>query len=86
MRWLESCYEKGYTVPTWPKEYGGADLTTIELKILREEMRSSGAPLPLSGHGVTMIGPTLLEYGTEEQKNRHLRSIASGEILSLIHI
>ena len=80
MRWLESCYEKGYTVPTWPKEYGGADLTTIELKILREEMRSSGAPLPLSGHGVTMIGPTLLEYGTEEQKNRHLRSIASGEI------
>ena len=49
MRWLESCYEKGYTVPTWPKEYGGADLTTIELKILREEMRSSGAPLPLSG-------------------------------------
>lgn len=80
MHWLESCYEKGYTVPTWPKEYGGADLTTSELKILREEMRRSGAPLPLSGHGVTMIGPTLLEYGTEEQKNRHLRLIASGEI------
>lgn len=80
MRWLETCYEKGYTVPTWPKEYGGAGLNTIALKILREEMRTMGAPVPLSGHGVTMIGPTLLEYGTEDQKRRHLPRIASGEL------
>ena len=78
LRWAEVCYERGYTAPTWPKEYGGAGMTTDEQKVLREEMLAANAPLPLGGHGLTMIGPTLLEYGTEDQKSRHLPNIASG--------
>ena len=80
MRWLEACYERGWTVPTWPKEYGGAGLSHDELKVLRQEMAAVGAPVPLTGHGVTMIGPTLLEFGTDDQRRRHLPSIASGEL------
>ena len=78
LRWAEVCYERGYTAPTWPKEYGGAGMTADEQKVLREEMLAANAPLPLGGHGLTMIGPTLLEYGTEDQKSRHLPNIASG--------
>ena len=77
-RWAEACFELGYTAPTWPKEYGGADMTADEQNVLREEMLAARAPLPLGGHGLTMIGPTLLEYGTEDQKLRHLPNIASG--------
>ena len=77
-RWAEACYEHGYTAPAWPKEYGGAGMTAAEQQVLREEMLAARAPLPLGGHGLTMIGPTLLEYGTEDQKSRHLPNIASG--------
>ena len=80
MRWLEACYERGWTVPTWPKEFGGAALDTDEFTVLRQEMAAVRAPAPLTGHGVTMIGPTLLEYGTDDQQRRHLPKIASGEI------
>ena len=79
-RWFDACYERGFTVPSWPKEYGGAGLDNSEERILREEMAAAGAPEPLGGMGVTMIGPTLLEYGTEDQRQRHLSKIASGEI------
>lgn len=79
-RWFDSCYERGFTVPSWPQEYGGAGLDNAEERILREEMAAAGAPEPLGGMGVTMIGPTLLEYGTDDQRQRHLSKIASGEI------
>lgn len=79
VRWAEVCYERGYTAPAWPKEYGGGGMTADEQQALREEMLAAEAPLPLGGHGLTMIGPTLLEYGTEDQKSRHLPGIASGE-------
>ena len=79
VRWAEICYERGYTAPAWPTEYGGAGMTPEEQQALREEMVAATAPLPLGGHGLTMIGPTLLEYGTEDQKSRHLPRIASGE-------
>ena len=78
--WLERAAERGYTVPTWPKEYGGAGLSKDQYVILLEEMRSLGVPAPLAGMGTTMLGPTLLEYGTEEQKARHLPRIARGEV------
>ncbi len=78
--WLERMAGKGWTVPNWPKEYGGAGLTKPEFLVLLEEMRAIGARVPLTGMGVTMIGPTLLEFGTEAQKQRHLPKIASGEI------
>jgi len=78
--WLELMAKKGWTVPTWPQKYGGAGLTKDEYVVLLEEMAAINARPPLVGMGVTMIGPTLLEYGTEEQKQRHLPKIARGEI------
>ena len=79
-RWFEACYERGFTVPSWPTAYGGAGLDPSFTRALREEMAAVRAPAPLGGMGVTMIGPTLLEYGTDEQKERHLTRIASGEV------
>ncbi|MCZ6619912.1 MAG: acyl-CoA dehydrogenase family protein [Gammaproteobacteria bacterium] len=79
-RWFDACYERGWTVPGWPREYGGAALNGEESQILREEMNAAHAPAPLVGMGVTMIGPTLLEYGTDAQKAEHLPRIASGEV------
>ena len=78
--WLERMVEKGWTVPSWPKAYGGGGLSTDEYVILLEEMkRISGRPA-LSGFGTSMIGPTLLEFGTEEQKLHHLPRIARAEV------
>jgi alkylation response protein AidB-like acyl-CoA dehydrogenase len=77
--WLERMSERGWTVPTWPTEYGGGGLTAAEAKILYDEMGAIGARSPLMGMGTSMIGPTLLEYGTEDQKQRHLPKIARGE-------
>ena len=79
-RWFDACCERGLTVPMWPKEYGGGELDPSSFQILREEMVAIGAPAPLGGMGVAMIGPTLLEHGSEEQKTRHLPAIARGEV------
>ena len=77
--WLASMVSRGWTVPTWPQEYGGAGLSKDELVVLLEEMQRIGARPPLGGMGVTMIGPTLLEFGSDDQKARHLPPIATGE-------
>ena len=79
-RWLQAMATRGLTTPTWPKEYGAAGLSAEENKVLQEEMAAIKALPPLSGMGVAMIGPTLLEYGTEEQKRQHLPKIVSGEV------
>lgn len=78
--WLERMAGRGWTVPHWPEEYGGANLSKDEYVVLLEEMSAIDARIPLTGMGVSMIGPTLLEYGTEAQKAEHLPKIASGEI------
>lgn len=78
--WMERCAAKGFTVPTWPEAYGGAGLNVSEAQILRQEMQRIKARTPLVGMGLSMIGPALLEFGTEEQKAEHLPKIASGEI------
>ena len=78
--WFEACVAKGYTVPAWPKAYGGAGLTPAEDKVLREEMARIGARAPLSSFGIWMLGPALLKFGTEEQKVHFLGEIARGEI------
>jgi alkylation response protein AidB-like acyl-CoA dehydrogenase len=77
--WLERMMEKGWTVPNWPLAYGGAGLNKEQYLILLQEMAAINARPPLIGMGVVMIGPTLLEYGNEEQKLRHLPAIARGE-------
>ena len=78
--WLEACVAKGYTVPDWPKPYGGAGLAPAEAKVWREEMNRIGARPPLSSFGIWMLGPALLQFGTEEQKVHYLGEIARGEI------
>jgi len=81
--WRQRLADKGWGAPTWPVEYGGAGLSHPEAKIISHEMAKIGAfnPIPLmAGMGVTMVGPTLLEYGTDDQKERHLKGMASGEI------
>jgi acyl-CoA dehydrogenase len=72
--------ERGLTAPTWPKEYGGGGLDKAEAKVLQEELRRLRLPTPLVGFGLAMIGPTLLQFGTEEQKREHLPNIVRGKI------
>ncbi len=79
-RWLEVARSRGYTAPTWPTKFGGAGLSHEQAKILNEEMARLELPPPLVGFGLVMIGPTLLDFGTEEQKREHLPKIASGEV------
>jgi alkylation response protein AidB-like acyl-CoA dehydrogenase len=78
--WLERAAERGFTAPTWPREYGGGGLDAAEARLLTEEMRRLRLPPPLTGFGLTMIGPTLLRFGNEEQKRLHLPRICRGEI------
>jgi alkylation response protein AidB-like acyl-CoA dehydrogenase len=80
VRYCELMAERGYTAPTWPKEYGGGGLGKHEAKLLRDELRRLRLPPPLVGFGLSMIGPTLLQFGTEEQKREHLPKIVSGQI------
>ena len=79
-QWFEVCRDKGYTVPAWPTEYGGAGLAPAEAKVLRQEMAAIGARPPLSSFGIWMLGPALLKFGTDEQKKHFLTQIARGEI------
>ena len=78
--WMTLCASKGFTAPTWPTEYGGAGLNVDEAQILRQEMGRIKARPPLVGMGLSMIGPALVEFGTDEQKSEHLPKIASGDI------
>ncbi|MBV8684648.1 MAG: acyl-CoA dehydrogenase family protein [Caulobacteraceae bacterium] len=79
-RWRKAMAESGWGVPTWPTRYGGGGLTPAEAGVLREEMARIGAWNPIGGMGVMMFGPTLLEYGNEAQKARHLPPITRGEL------
>jgi alkylation response protein AidB-like acyl-CoA dehydrogenase len=78
--WRQRIGAKGWGTPTWPKEYGGGGLSQAEARVLAEEMKRIGATNPIQGMGPGMFGSTLLEYGTEEQKLRHLPPICRGEL------
>jgi acyl-CoA dehydrogenase len=79
-KWMDAMAARGWTVPDWPKEYGGGGLSPAETKILKQEMAAIGARNPLMSFGISMLGPALLKYGSEEQKKRFLPEIARGEI------
>ncbi|HEY0052140.1 MAG TPA: acyl-CoA dehydrogenase family protein [Caulobacteraceae bacterium] len=78
--WLERMGARGWTAPEWPAEYGGGGLSREQAKVLASEMRRINARSPLASFGVWMLGPALLAYGTEEQKQRFLPPIVRGEI------
>jgi alkylation response protein AidB-like acyl-CoA dehydrogenase len=79
-RWCELAAERGFTAPTWPKEYGGGGLDNAHARVLQQEISRAGLPAPLVGFGLTMIGPTLLQFGNEAQKREHLPKITAGKI------
>ncbi|MCZ2108422.1 MAG: acyl-CoA dehydrogenase [Dehalococcoidia bacterium] len=78
-KWRKALSSNGWIAPHWPKEYGGAGMTPVEQFIFNEEMAEARAP-QVGGMGVTMIGPILILYGTDEQKKEHLPRITSGEV------
>lgn len=78
--WLDRMGAKGWTAPEWPTEYGGGGLSREQSKVLHSEMRRIDAQAPLASFGVWMLGPALLAFGTEEQKQRFLPEIVRGEI------
>ena len=78
--WRKAMGEKGWGVPTWPKEYGAAGLTPGHARIIQQELGRAGAYNPIGGMGVMMFGPTLLEYGNEAQKKQHIPPIVKGDL------
>jgi alkylation response protein AidB-like acyl-CoA dehydrogenase len=78
--WCDIAAERGFTAPTWPKEFGGGGLDAAQARVLTDEMSRLGLPAPLTGFGLSMIGPTLLQFGTDEQRREHLTKIVRGEI------
>jgi alkylation response protein AidB-like acyl-CoA dehydrogenase len=80
-RFVDQLRERGYLTLAWPKEYGGQGRSIFEQAVFHEEMARAGATDWIVGHvGLTMAGPALMVYGTEEQKRELLPKIASGEI------
>jgi alkylation response protein AidB-like acyl-CoA dehydrogenase len=80
--WRKVLFDNGYLAIAWPKEYGGAGLGLLQQVVVQEEFVRAGAPLlPLhsDSFGFSLIGPTLLAVGTEDQKQRFLPKIVSGE-------
>jgi alkylation response protein AidB-like acyl-CoA dehydrogenase len=78
--WKKRMGEAGWGTPTWPQAYGGGGLSRAEARVLAEEMNRIGARNPIGGMGVMMFGPTLIEVGTEEQKQRHIPPIVRAEL------
>jgi alkylation response protein AidB-like acyl-CoA dehydrogenase len=78
-KWQRQLYDAGFIGVTWPKEYGGGGMTFMEEMILHQEMALQKAPPMLNILGVGMAGPTIIAYGTEEQKKRYPAKILSCE-------
>ena len=76
--WAAALADRGWIAPRWPARYGGADLSALQEFILQEEMMRARVPT-VNGIGAFLLGPTLLEHGTDEQKAEHLPAIARGE-------
>ena len=76
--WMKKLAGKGWIAPAWPLEYGGAGMTVMQQFVFNEELAKARAPRP-GGIGVGFAGPTIIVYGTEEQKKEHLPGIVSGE-------
>ncbi|MFZ1161333.1 acyl-CoA dehydrogenase family protein [Mycobacterium sp.] len=78
-RWDRVLFDAGLSVITWPQQYGGRDATLLEWVVYEEEYFRAGAPGRASANGTSMLAPTLFAHGTEEQLNRVLPKMASGE-------
>lgn len=77
MKWHQTLHRQGWSAIRWPEEYGGTGWDVSRQMIFEEECRRAGVPLQLP-QGISMVGPAIIHYGTEEQKQRHLPGILSG--------
>ena len=80
LKWRRAVGAKGWGTPVWPKSIGGGGLSRDEARVLAEEMAGIGARNPIGGMGVSMFGPTLLEYGSDALKKEHFPGIVSGDV------
>ena len=78
--WPTKLFEGGWICATWPKEYGGKGLSTMQGVVLAEEFANAKAPMRADFFGDTLVGPTLLQWGTEEQKKEFLPQILNGKM------
>ncbi len=78
--WPERLYEGGWICATWPKEYGGKGLSLMQGVVLAEEFARARAPMRADFFGDTLVGPTILQWGSEEQKKEFLPKIMNGQI------
>jgi alkylation response protein AidB-like acyl-CoA dehydrogenase len=79
VRWHKKLNEGGWVAVNWPKEYGGRGATVMQRLIFREELNRLGLSEPFIGMGISLLGPTLMHWGTEEQKRNHIPKILKGE-------
>lgn len=79
VEWQKKLYEKGWIAPNWPQQYGGAGFTATEKFIFQMETAIAGTPAT-SPMGLSMVAPVIMEFGTEEQKAKHLPSILSSDV------
>lgn len=77
--WQRKLYEAGYVALSWPRQYGGQEADVVTQTIVNEELARAGAPPLIGQMGIQMVGPTLIQYGTEEQKKRFLPPILTAE-------
>jgi alkylation response protein AidB-like acyl-CoA dehydrogenase len=78
--WTQKLFEGGWICASWPVEYGGKGLSIIENVVLNEEFARAHAPMRADFFGDTLVGPTILQWGTEEQKQEYLPKILTGQI------
>jgi alkylation response protein AidB-like acyl-CoA dehydrogenase len=78
--WKDRVAAKGWGTPGWPKAYGGGGLPTPQARVVAQEFFNMGAFNPMTGMGTTLLGPTMLEHGSEEQKRLHLTRVSRGEV------
>ena len=77
--WQRKLYDGGWAGISWPKEYGGRGATLIEQSIFQAELARANAPQLIGTIGLSLVGPTIIAMGTDEQKARYLPKILSGE-------
>ena len=77
--WDRVLFDAGLSVPTWPARYGGREATLLQWIVFEEEYFRAGAPGRASANGTSMLAPTLFAHGTDEQRDRILPAMASGE-------
>ena len=82
--WQRTLYDNGWAAVHWPAEYGGRDATLTQSAIYFEEMGRAKAPLAANVLGLLLAGPTIMTWGTDEQKDRYLTPILSAEVVPAV--